>query len=197
MTDVENTSAREPINHLAGLLGGSDDYILGMEAAGQRQLVDSEVLPAEAGGLIYGCDGWPLLIEMGFVKGDPVPGDDLFVNATLPEGWTRQAATGGAAYWSYLVDDRGVKRVAVFYKAAFYDRRANMRVIDAGAELASEVIYGDDPAALPHQWPALTDAEKDSFRNRVAEYLADAERYPDIYGGRVERAHALASLAAA
>lgn len=195
MTDVENTSAREPISHLAGLLGGSDDYILGMEAAGQRQLVNSDVLPAEATGREYGSDGWPLLIEMGFVKGDPVPGDALFVNATLPEGWTRQAADGGA-YWSYLIDDRGVRRVSVFYKAAFYDRRASMRVIYAGRELAYNVIYADSPIALPGQWPALTDAEKDSFRCGVAEYLDDAERYPDIYD-RAERARALAALAAA
>lgn len=197
MTDVENTSNRDPIVHLGGVLGGTDDYILGMEAAGQRQLVNSDVLPAVAAGREYGSDGWPELIELRFVKGDPAPGDDLFVNATLPAGWTRQAASGGGAYWSYLVDERGVKRVAVFYKAAFYDRRASMRVIDAGADLATDIIYGDGPAALPDVWPVLTDAEKDSFRANVAGYLTDAERYPDIYGDRAGRARTLASLAAA
>lgn len=32
------------------------------------------------------------------------------------------------------VDEHGVRRIAVFYKAAFYDRRAHARVVDPPAE---------------------------------------------------------------
>jgi predicted secreted protein len=31
--------------------------------------------------------------------------------------------------WSYIVDDEGTQRVAIFYKAAFYDRDAFMRPV--------------------------------------------------------------------
>lgn len=50
--------------------------------------------------------------------------DDIFVNVVLPEGW-RLEATDHAMH-SYVVDHKGRRRIAVFYKAAFYDRSANM-----------------------------------------------------------------------
>lgn len=117
---IENTSKREPIVHLAGMVGGgTSGYIGEMEAAGQRQLVNSDVLPTE---VLHGTD--EDYIALGFVFGEPVEGDPLFRHATLPEGWRREGSDHDM--WSYLVDEKGQRRVAIFYKAAFYDRGAHM-----------------------------------------------------------------------
>lgn len=72
---IENTSNRDPLLNLIGLTDGlrhddSDAYITGMEAAGQRQLVNSEQMPIEG--------PWDQLEALGFTKGDPVPGDASF-----------------------------------------------------------------------------------------------------------------------
>jgi hypothetical protein len=119
-TMIENTSKRDPFVHAAGIAGeGQSDYISGMEAAGQRQVVDSDLLPAE---ILHGSqDEYE---AVGFVFGDPVEGDPLFRQATLPEGWRREGSDH--AMWSYIVDETGRRCVAIFYKAAFYDRRAHM-----------------------------------------------------------------------
>jgi hypothetical protein len=61
--------------------------------------------------------------KLGFVFGEDV--DELFIKATLPDGWTREATDH--AMWSYILDQCGRRRIGVFYKAAFYDRRANAR----------------------------------------------------------------------
>ena len=82
------------------------------EAAGQRQLVQSSVLPKE-------CPRAELE-AMGIVFGADV--DDLFISVTLPVGWTKQPTDHHM--WSDLLDEKGRTRAAIFYKAAFYDRRA-------------------------------------------------------------------------
>lgn len=118
---IENTSRRDPLLNLVGMLGSSSEYIEGMEAAGQRQIVNSDRLPVEI--------KWSTqadLEALGFVFGEHDPGDNLFRKATLPAGWKREASDH--SMWSYLVDEAGKRRVAVFYKAAFYDRRAFMRL---------------------------------------------------------------------
>lgn len=84
------------------------------EAAGQRSLVSSfKRLPkdmdratAEALGFVYGADE-----------------DELFVTVTAPEGW-RMEATDHSMH-NRIVDAAGNERGGVFYKAAFYDRRAD------------------------------------------------------------------------
>lgn len=116
---VENTSQRDPLLHYVGMLEGSDDYITGMEAAGQRQVVNSSVLPASTP-----HDSREAFEALGFVFGAPVPGDPLFVEATLPAGWVKRGSDHDM--WSYIDDAEGNERVAVFYKAAFYDRKADM-----------------------------------------------------------------------
>lgn len=87
------------------------------EAAGQRAFVNSATLPVK---IINGKR--EDLEAMGIVFGGAA--DDLFVNVTLPEGWTKQAT--GHSMWSDLLDDKGRKRAGIFYKAAFYDRNAHL-----------------------------------------------------------------------
>lgn len=103
---------------LSAMLGGPK-FIEAQEAQGQRELVKSSLLPAD----ITDRESFE---RLGFTFGEPVPGDSLFVNAALPPGWTRQGSDH--AMWSYLLDDKGRRRVSVFYKAAFYDRDARMRL---------------------------------------------------------------------
>jgi hypothetical protein len=92
------------------------------ERQGQQQLVESDTLPRA----VLGEDR-ALYEKLGFTFAGPVPGDDLFVFATLPPGWKKERS--GHAMWSHIVDEQGKKRVAIFYKAAFYDRRADANLV--------------------------------------------------------------------
>lgn len=186
MTTPENTSLRDPIVHLAGGWGDPSGYIQDMEAGGQRQIVQSDVLPADA--------PWAEMEALGFVKGAPVAGDDLFVHCTLPDGWTK-AGTGHSMH-SIVLDERGVERVAVFYKAAFYDRRADAHIANPGYSAATNAIYGDEPVALPEHWGAFTEDERQQTLSQCRAYLKLAEESPRIYGDRADRARALLQLAA-
>lgn len=161
---IENTSQRDAFIHLIGMTDGlqrddSQNYILGMEADGQRQLVASSELPKNG--------PWDELEALGFVRGEDVPGDDPFVNATLPEGWKKEPTDH--SMWSKVVDERGIERVAVFYKAAFYDRRAFCRISPVGDGLASDARHGEGPVALPASWEVLTDTEKADYAKALIE----------------------------
>lgn len=119
MTDVENTTDRDPIEHLAGMTrADSSTYIESMEHEGQQQLVASTLMPTDA--------PWDELTALGFTRSPQLPGDGLFVDAHLPTGWRREFTDHDM--WSHIVDEDGVTRVEVFYKAAFYDRRAFARL---------------------------------------------------------------------
>lgn len=167
---IENTTQRDPLVHVVGAMGsGTDRYILGMEADGQRQIVNSSLLPTDA--------PWDELTALGFVKGDPVAGDDLFVNCTLPEGWSR-AGTGHSMH-SEVLDERGVPRVGVFYKAAFYDRRASAHVKHVGRTVAMAAQYGDDPAGIVPHLDVLTDGERAEAVEALRYALGDCDRRPD------------------
>ena len=48
--------------------------------------------------------------------------DDLFYSVELPEGWEIKGTDH--SLWSTVTDDKGRKRISVFYKGAFYDREA-------------------------------------------------------------------------
>lgn len=116
---IENTSQRPNEAHLVGIMEqGQSAYIEGMEAEGQRQLVASAVLPID-------CNGdEDAILALGVTFGEPT--DDLFREVTLPDGWEKRGTDHDM--WSEVVDEQGVARIAVFYKAAFYDRRAFMRL---------------------------------------------------------------------
>lgn len=102
------------------------------EARGQQQLVMSESIPSKWGGMFgtseaalrHAAERDAILVEMGFELGEPFPDDPLFRPANLPEGW-RKRATGHAMH-SDILDDQGFARVGMFYKAAFYDRKAHL-----------------------------------------------------------------------
>ena len=89
------------------------------EKAGQLELVASSNMPLE---LLPNQESFEVL---GFKFGEKI--DDVFQNATLPEGWSKKESDHDM--WSSIVDEKGCDRVEVFYKAAFYDRRASARII--------------------------------------------------------------------
>lgn len=125
MTMPENTSRRDPLLHLLGATGtgGISTYVEEMESAGQAQLVNSDVLPVDV------TPDDAAFQALGFEFGPPLDSDPLFRQAVLPAGWTRRGSDH--AMWSYIDDEQGRERVAVFYKAAFYDRRAHMSLVAA------------------------------------------------------------------
>jgi hypothetical protein len=119
MTEKVTNTANEP--RPEWLFGGNPRAIEAQEAQGQRELAASEVLPAQCP-----AEDRAALEAAGVVFGDPVAGDPLFVNVTLPKGWKKER-TDHAMYLK-LVDETGTERATIFYKAAFYDRRADMYI---------------------------------------------------------------------
>ena len=87
------------------------------EAEGQRTLLESTMLPKEIRGATR-----EQLTALGFKFGADV--DDLFVQCELPPGWTKSGTNH--SMHSDLLDEHGRRRAGIFYKAAFYDRRADM-----------------------------------------------------------------------
>jgi hypothetical protein len=55
--------------------------------------------------------------------------DPLFVRAKLPEGWKVEDGKDDYGFWNYAVDPDGYRRVSIFYKAAFLDRKAHMGIV--------------------------------------------------------------------
>lgn len=157
---IENTSRRDAAIHLLGAMSdGTSGYIEGMEAAGQRQLVASASLPTDSRN--HDAD----FIALGFTFGDPDPNDPLFRPATLPDGWEKEGSDH--AMWSFILDQFNRRRVAVFYKAAFYDRRAFMRL---------ETVYSYAWTLFEkNQLPVYDDAwcTREAFTEQVARLGAD------------------------
>lgn len=106
----------------AAFLFGASEAIEGMEAMGQAELVASDQIPTD----LQDCTEADLE-RLGFVLGPVEPDDPLFRQATLPAGWTK-IAVGDHAMWSHILDDLGRVRFRIFYKAAHYDRHAQMGI---------------------------------------------------------------------
>lgn len=84
------------------------------EKRGQMEQAQKQTLPLDLRGREH-------FEALGFVFGAPV--EEIFQETTFPEGWKKVPTDH--AMWSDLVDDKGRKRGGIFYKAAFYDRRAH------------------------------------------------------------------------
>lgn len=104
-----------------GGLGGIESQ----EARGQKKLIESDLLPTE---IMWSTE--QDFINLGFVFDEPLEDDPLFRPTTLPEGWEIRPAEDHSM-WSYIYDEAGMQRVGVFYKAAFYDRKAHMGLVNA------------------------------------------------------------------
>jgi hypothetical protein len=94
-------------------------FIEDMEAQGQRELTgQTSKLPTK------GSEN-PAWAKMGVIYGKPDPSDPVFSGVQLPAGWKLRPTDH--SMWNDLLDDQGRVRAKMFYKAAFYDRSANIR----------------------------------------------------------------------
>jgi hypothetical protein len=186
-------------------MGEDSNSIVGRwEKQGQQDLLNSDTLPIDGSkpkrGFLYNYDGensrfetddeWkahedePQWAGLGFVFGDFVPerqGEAMFRYATLPEGWTRKGSDHDM--WSYIVDERGRERVAVFFKAAFYDRSAHMYIVKMEGPVNGSV-YNDHPFELDERYAA--DSE---YKSCATCYKAERFRWhqPEFpFGDEVE-----------
>jgi hypothetical protein len=160
---------REEADSLLFLAAGMTDrrggasFIEEQEANGQREMVHSDVIPSHG----YADED---LLALGFTLGDLVEGDPLFRQAGLPEGWKRQGSDH--AMHSDIVDTLGRKRVGIFYKAAFYDRRADLSVTSLYSYL-SGCLYDETEPVLDDVWATRSAvlAELANIRNDQAEHV--------------------------
>lgn len=119
VTNTQKQAEDNPLRVLTSLM--ADGSIEAQEHQGQQELVNSDVLPV-IGLSEYKPDG--KYASLGFVIGELVQDDPLFCYVQLPAGWTKRAAEHDM--WSYLYDDKGRRRIGIFYKAAYYDRHASI-----------------------------------------------------------------------
>jgi len=123
MSKVTNTAVDE--QHPEWLMGGNPNAIERQEDRGQQELVNAEVLPSAINS--FGGDQ-KTLEDAGVVFGDIVDGDPIFRHVNLPKGWKKQATEHSMHI--ELLDVNNKVRANIFYKAAFYDRRADMTIIE-------------------------------------------------------------------
>ena len=102
------------------MLGLGSGAVERQEARGQEVLAASAQLPRDM------REGRAMFEALGFVFSEPADGDLLFLDAEMPDGW--EIRPTDHSVWSDLLDGEGRKRASVFYKAAFYDRRAHMQL---------------------------------------------------------------------
>lgn len=160
------------------LVASAPGGIQAQEKAGQALLVASTNMPKEL------RPNREAFERAGFMFGADI--DAVFVNATLPNGWSR-AATNHDMH-SEILDEHGRKRVSVFYKAAFYDRRADARLtnrfyVDAytGEENEQTAVVVRD--AGKEVFRAGTYAPREWEKCKALEAEAEkwlAKRYPDF-----------------
>jgi hypothetical protein len=182
MTDIRNTTEdmRDPANAALFLLGqlasanpgDPTNAIMAMEAQGQRELVQSDRLPTQ----VHSDGGDEAFLALGFTFGEPDPRDPLFRPATLPPGWKREPTDH--SMWSRIVDELGRERVAIFYKAAFYDRKADMSLTTPYGYVRREL--GDDrPLVLDDKW-LTADVARATLEAMAARSDEEAARCDDF-----------------
>ena len=130
---VEALAKGDLANYLVASTPGG---IEAQEARGQTDFVAPETLP------IDGTKNREDFEAMGIQFGESV--DDIFVSVTLPEGWKKVPTDH--SMWSHLVDDQDRKRASIFYKAAFYDRSAHIRL---NSRYVTETIFHPEGDAPP------------------------------------------------
>ncbi|MGI5155771.1 hypothetical protein [Microbispora sp. CA-102843] len=112
------------------------------EGAAAMQRGDCEIIPAKGA-------SDEELTALGFTLGPVDANDPLFRQATLPPGWKR-AGTGHSMHTD-IVDEHGRKRIGIFYKAAWYDRRADLSITTVYGYVA-DCLYRDTVPILDDSW---------------------------------------------
>jgi hypothetical protein len=115
---ITNTERDE--RHPEWLRGLNPDAIIDQEWRGQAQVIESSAIPTN---LLGGITD-DVLTDVGFELGEPFKDDPMFRPAKLPEGWSIVATDH--PMWTEIVDADGLAWFQLFYKAAFYDRKAHL-----------------------------------------------------------------------
>lgn len=102
------------------LVASTPGGIEAQEAAGQQDVAGGEMVPR----IIRGATKKELT-KLGFEFLGEL--DEIFHKAKLPKGWSIRPTSH--SMHSDLIDSKGSVRAAIFYKAAFYDRRATMTMV--------------------------------------------------------------------
>jgi hypothetical protein len=157
--DLDLTSMLAIADAMSG--GDGTSVIYQQEAAGGAAMAATtcEVIPTE---LLYCTEDD--LTALGFKLGPVDERDPLFREATLPPGWKRQGT--GHDMNTSIVDHLDRARVNLFYKAAFYDRKAHTAIVGIYGYVSS-AIWGDTKLVPDEEWAtrdallaALESAEK-------------------------------------
>jgi len=132
---ITNTAKRDPAITVMEALNASrrtgdpSAFIHDMEARGQQEVAAAmgTRLPS-AGTVKYDSheEEHPdkeILMALGFSFGAIMEDDPLWVEAKLPDGWSVQSTEHSMT--SHVLDEKGRARASIFYKAAFYDRKAS------------------------------------------------------------------------
>lgn len=175
-----NTTAEVQSNPLGMILDmlsekSPGDAIYAQEAAGQRSFTTSDTLPTR-----MGEDDRRVLEQAGVIFDDQVRGDEMFTYVTLPAGWKKVLTSH--SMWSDLADDKGRKRASMFYKAAFYDRDAFLRV-NHRYGISMDYAYEESNSAIRFN---VTDGDQVVFSSA-------AHRYVEKYSREWEAAEQAAS----
>jgi hypothetical protein len=154
---IRNTAKMDTADMLGLLVGGMGGDpsapILAQEAQGQREVVNSTLIPTD----MYSPR--EEFEALGFVLGEIEAGDPMWREATLPEGWSREGSEH--AMWSYIIDERGFRRCSIFYKAAFYDRSAHIGIQHDPITRAQDDSYDAFNKWCPYSEGWKTDTHKD------------------------------------
>lgn len=182
---IDNTSygrARD-LFVLQSLLGADpSDLIDAQEARGQQQLLTSDRLPTELRGERAEWEG------LGFTFGEPDPADPLFMPATLPNGWSKQASD--STLWTHISDQFGRRRVSILYKAALYDRHAFASLITVYQYVYTATYYGK-PIVTDDAW-----ATPQAVLAAAEELIREAERRMELFAGNADELAEAGSLRA-
>lgn len=117
------------------------------ERQAQRSMVGSQRLPRMVQfGLRYGLTWDAICATWGMTVGGEF--DDLFNYVTLPAGW--QIVASDHSMWTQLADEQGRARALIFYKGAFYDRRAH--IVIQPRHYWNEDFESDAPNVLAQVW---------------------------------------------
>lgn len=152
------------------LIGLDPGGIYAQEAQGQAEVLNSTTLPTDTRGKDADFEA------LGFTFGAQVPGDPLFREATLPAGWSRKGTDH--SMHSVIEDERGIARVNIFYKAAYYDRRADMSLMNVAYRFVTDWVYGDE---RPELNPLFTEDELHEILKSVDGWRRQITEMPSIY----------------
>lgn len=156
---------------LVALFSATPEGIIAQEKGGQRELAEkgrNAQLPKDCS---EECRKALEAAGVGFFE--MVEGDPLFRHCTLPVGWEIKPTDHDM--YSDLLDSQGRKRASIGYKAAFYDRWAQLSVCNRFEAGYGKDDYGDPDAEV---FPYIKDGGKIVWRGKMMKDQRDHNLLP-------------------